>query len=447
MDDKRSVDSIRDDFPALKNRRYGKPPVYFDNACTSLVPQQVIDAINGYYSLFPACGGSRSRHWFSREVTDRIEGNEERGINGTRQTIAKYINAASKREIIFTMNASHAINTVALGLRFSPQDVVLLTDKEHNSNLIPWLRLQRKGCLRVDHVEPNEDDTFNLDEYKKKLERGNVRLVSMNYTSNVTGYTLPAKEVVRIAHDYGINVLLDAAQTVPHKKVDVKDIDVDFLAFSLHKMCGPKGVGVLYAKEELLGHDTHENDNAEDVIEPFMVGGGTVLDSTYGSYELALPPERFEMGIQHYPGQIAAGAAVEYIQNIGMDRISATETRLNSYCTERLVERYRDAEWFRIVGPGDPGNRAGILTFEVRRPNAVGIAEELDEKNNIMIRDSVFCNHSYFNKIYGKGWTEPGLPQEHKMTYRVSFYFYNTIEECDVFMDTLGTIFKERSYI
>ena len=437
----------REDFPALKNWQNGNPPVYFDNACNTLVPQQVIAALTEYYHDFPACGEGRSRHWFAREVTDRIDGNPERDMKGSRPVIRDFINAASEKEIIFTLNSSHAINIVALGFRFKPGDVVLLTDKEHNSNLIPWLRLKKQGLIKTEFVEEDQDGNLDLDAFEKKLKGGGVRLVSMGFTSNLTGYTIPAKEVVSIAHRYGAMVMLDGAQTVPHQAVDVRDLDVDFLAFSIHKMCGPRGVGVLYGKAELLGHELHEEDEADNVILPAMLGGDTIIDTTYDAYTLLPPPERFEVGLQDYAGQIAAGAAVEYLQKVGMDKIGAQEERLNGYLSGQLLERYGDLGWFKILGPGDVSRRSGILTFEVKRPNAIGIAEELSEKRNIMIRDGVFCVHSYLNREYGQGWTGPQLPMEQRMTYRVSLYFYNNIEECQVFLDTLHEVFKERAYV
>jgi cysteine desulfurase/selenocysteine lyase len=443
----RNMKPTRNDFPALEQSRNGKPPVYLDNACTSMVPKQVIDAMDEYYKGFPACGGWRSRHWFSAEVNDRIEGNPERGITGSRQVIKELINAGSEKEIIFTLNTSHAINTVALGYKFQPEDIVLLTDKEHNSNLIPWLRLQNKGLVKVDHVEPNEDDTFNFDEYRRKLKTGRIKLVSMAYTSNITGYTIPAPEIVKLAHEFGARVLLDAAQTVPHRAVDVQELDTDFMAFSLHKMCGPRGVGILYAKKDLLGSGRNEDTGTCDIIEPTMLGGGTIRDSSYQSYELLEPPERFEMGLQNYSGQIAAAAAVKYVQDVGLDNIAEHESRLNSYLTAQLLEKYGDSGWFSILGPRDAELRGGILSFDVKRPNALGIADELNTRNNVMIRDSVFCVHSYLNKLFGQGWTQPRMATEHRMTYRVSLYFYNTIEECRIFLDTLHEIFKERSYI
>jgi cysteine desulfurase/selenocysteine lyase len=269
----------------------------------------------------------------------------------------------------------------------------------------------------------------------------------MAYTSNVTGATLPAREIVAIAHRYGARVLLDGAQTVPHQAVDVRALDVDFLAFSLHKMCGPRGVGVLYGKKELLGSGAEEWQAGEDVLEPLILGGGTVDNTTYDSYRLLEAPERFEAGIQNYAGLIASGAAVQYLQRIGMARITAHEEILNSYLTHKLLDRYGDSGWFTIFGPKEAERRGGILTFEVRRPNAVGIAKELNARNNIMIRDGVFCAHAYFNDRFGPTWTHPIAYSDHRMIYRVSLYIYNTLDDCDAFLQTLEDIFKERSYL
>lgn len=447
MDDAKWVRAIREDFPALRVRRGGMPPVYFDNACTTLVPERVIDAIGQYYRGFPGCAGARSRHWFASEVNSRIEGDPENGVKGSRQLIKEFINAGSEKEIIFTQNASHAINIVALGFKFQPGDVVLLTDIEHNSNLLPWLRLQKKGLVRVDHVASDEDGGFDLSDFRRKLGSGAVKLVSLAFTSNLTGYTIPAGEIITIAHAHGATVLLDAAQTASHQAIDVQSLDVDFLAFSLHKMCGPRGVGILYGKRALLGQALHEEDDPAGAIRPCLLGGGTVGDTTYSSYSLLEPPERFEVGVQNYPGQIAAGTAVAYLSEIGLDKINSQMNLLNRYLTGELTRRYGDIGWFHIVGPAAAERRSGILTFEIRRPNAVGVSEELSERSNIMIRDGVFCVHSYLNERFGEGWLRPKLPSEHRMTYRVSLYFYNTLEECRIFLDTLDTIFKERSYL
>jgi cysteine desulfurase/selenocysteine lyase len=295
MDDEKWVEKIREDFPSLKRRRNGKPPIYFDNACTTLVPEQVIQAINEYYRGFPGCGGARSRHWFSQEVNDRIEGNAEKGVKGSRTLIKEFINARAEKEIIFTQNTSHAINIVALGFKFQPGDTVLLTDKEHNSNLLPWLRLQKKGLIRVEHVDTDDEGAFDFKDFRQKLGQNKVALVSMAYTTNLTGYTIPAGEIIKLAHAHGAKVLLDAAQTAAHRSIDVQETDGDFLAFSIHKMCGPKGVGVLYGKQEYLGNALHEEDDPDDVIAPGLLGGGTVGDTTYDTYDLLEPPERFEV--------------------------------------------------------------------------------------------------------------------------------------------------------
>ena len=427
--------------------RNGRPPVYFDSACTTMVPQPVIDSITEYYHDFPGCAGARSRHWFSHEINDRIEGNPEEGVKGSRTLIKEFINAHSEREIVFTQNTSHAINMVALGFKFHPGDTVLLTDREHNSNLLPWLRLQNKGVIKVDQVPTGPDETFDLDALKQKLESCKVALVSMALTTNITGYTIPAAQIIKMAHAHGAKVLLDTAQAAAHRKIDVQELDVDFLAFSLHKLCGPRGVGVLYGKQELWAHSFTEDNDPLDFVVPVILGGGTVIDSTYNNYTLLDSPERFEIGIQNYPGQIASGTAIKYIQEIGFDKISLQVSLLNKFLTEELLKQYGDTGWFRILGPAEPARRGGILTFEVKRPNAVGIGDELSDKSNVMIRDGVFCVHSYFNHEFGQGWLRPRQPSEHRMFYRVSLYFYNTLEECRVFLDTLHEIFEERSYI
>jgi cysteine desulfurase / selenocysteine lyase len=442
-----NIEECRDHFPSLSKMRHGKPPIYLDNACTTLVPQPVIAAMNEYYNDFPGCGGRRSHHWFAEEVNIHIDGNEDKGIRGSRQIIADFINAASAKEILFTLNTTHAINEVALGFNFNPGDIVLSTDREHNSNLIPWLRLQKAGIIRLEQIPTKPDETFNLEDFERRLKNGRVRLVSMAYTSNLTGYTIPAPEIIKLAHQYGARILLDGAQKVPHQTVDVQKLDVDFLAFSLHKMCGPRGLGVLYAKSELLNGNAADTGQISDRIEPVIVGGGTINDANYNSYSFLNAPEGFEAGIPNYPAQVAAGTAINYLRQIGMDCIAQHENRLNNFLAQELMNRYGDLGWFKIFGPQDPSLRGGILTFEVRRPNAIGIATELDRKNNIMIRDGVFCVHSYFNGLYGQGWLRPKSHRDHRMMYRVSLYFYNTIEECRIFAETLDEIFTERCYV
>ncbi|MBN1833045.1 MAG: aminotransferase class V-fold PLP-dependent enzyme [Deltaproteobacteria bacterium] len=446
MLDQETIRDIRKDFPALNNTRNGMPPIYFDNACTTLTPEPVIKSMDEYYMDFPGCGGRRSRHWFADETYMRIEGKPEKEIKGSRSIFKEFINAGNESEIIFTQNATHGINIVALGFNFRSGDIVLLTDLEHNSNLLPWQRLRRKSLIQLKFTESDENGCFELDKYKSMLEQDKVRLVSMAYTFNLTGYTIPAKEIIRLAHQHGARVLLDAAQTAPYQSIDVQDLDVDFLVFSVHKMCGPRGVGILYGKRELLGSNSSEEE-AEDVIEPALLGGGSVGDSTYDSYYLLDPPERFETGIQNYPGQIAAGEAVKYIQRIGLNHIYTYVNSLNQFLTDELLHHFGHTGWFTLFGPKDPSMRGGILAFDIKRPNAPGIAEDLSERSNIMIRDGGFCVHSFINKQFGEGWMLPSPPSEHRMIYRISLYFYNTIEECEIFLEELTNVFRERCYI
>jgi cysteine desulfurase/selenocysteine lyase len=241
---------IRSDFPALHQERNGKPPVYFDSACMTLKPLQVIAAMDRYYRGHPACGGrGRSHHWFSRRTAWAVDGNaDEPGVNaapspevaeGAREKLRRLINARTTREIVFTRNTTESLNLVARCFRFGPDAVVLTTDHEHNSNLCPWRELEKRGIARHAAVPSRPDNTFDLDRFRDLLVRYDVRLVSMVHTSNLDGSTIPAKEIVRLAHERGVRVMLDAAQSVPHSPVDVRELDVDFLAFSVHKMCGP----------------------------------------------------------------------------------------------------------------------------------------------------------------------------------------------------------------
>jgi cysteine desulfurase / selenocysteine lyase len=447
MIDEKQIKDIRNNFPALLNKRNGKFPVYFDNACTTLTPEAVIKSMNEYYSLFPGCGGRRSRHWFADEVYERIEGNLSKNIKGTRTDIKEFINARDESEIVFTQNTTHGINIIALGYKFNPGDTVVLTDIEHNSNLLPWQRLKNKGLINIIFVESDNNGAFDLEKFKRILKEKKVRLVSMAYTSNLTGYTIPAKEIIKLAHEHDARVLLDAAQTAPYQSIDVQDLDVDFLAFSVHKMCGPRGVGILYGKRELLGHKPNEESEKDDTIEPALLGGGSVGDSTYNEYHLLDSPECFEIGIQNYPGQIAAGEAVKYVKMIGLGNIYTYVNTLNKYLTNALLKEYGDTGWFRIFGPEDASLRGGILTFSINRPNPLGITSDLSDRANIMIRDGGFCVHSYINKQFGEGWMRPRHPSEHIIACRVSLYFYNTREECDIFLKELHNLFEERCYI
>jgi cysteine desulfurase/selenocysteine lyase len=399
---------IRKDFPVLEKLINGKPPIYFDNSCMTLRPTQVIEAMDDYYENYPACGG-RSIHRFGLRTTRECE--------EARDKIRQFIGAKRKEEIVFTKNATEALNLVANSLDLKKGDTVLTTDFEHNSNLVPWLVLSEKVGIKHVPVKSNSDTTFNMREFEKSLSmnRG-VKLVSMVHTSNLSGVTTPAKEIIKIAHDHGALVMLDGAQSAPHRKVDVSNLDVDFFAFSIHKMCGPSGMGVLYGKFEELKK-----------LKPFMTGGDTVSDTHYDSYKLLEPPERFEAGLQNYAGIIGAGAAAEYIMKIGMDEIEQHETVLNDAMTRQL----NDLDKLTLIGPADPKLRSGIFTFSIEGLNPHDTAMILDEVANIMVRSGMYCVHSWCNINASQG------------SVRASLYIYNTLDEVKVFADTVKQVTKD----
>ena len=383
---------IREDFPFFQKNKHA---IYFDNACMSLKPKQVIDAVIKYYSEYPGCGG-RSVHRISNRVTEEFE--------RSRRTTAKFFNAKKPEEIIFTKNTTESINLVARSLGINKTDTVLTTDKEHNSNLLPW---QVLGCRHIP-LNSKGDNTFDMQAYEEALEKNKIKLVSMVHTSNLDGTTVPAKEIIKKAHKQGALVLLDAAQSAPHKKIDVKELDVDFLACSGHKMLGPTATGILYGKKKLL-----------EELKPFIVGGETVTDSTYETYTLEEIPHRFEAGLQHYSGVIGLGEAVKYLQNVGLENIQKHEEALNKIITEEVGERVN------LIGPKDFSLRGGVYSFNIKGMTPHSIAIMLDSGYSIFIRSGAHCVHSWFNKHHLPG------------SARVSLYLYNTEEEAKKFVDAV----------
>lgn len=394
---------IKGDFPLLDRQIKGKPIIYFDSACMSLKPRQVVEAMNEYYFDFPACSG-RSSHQLGERVTGKIK--------ETRRITAEFINA-DEDEIVFTRNTTEAVNLLANSFGLKEGDLVLTTDKEHNSNLIPWQVMVRKKGIRHEIVRSNDDGTFNFERYKALVRH--ARLVSMVHTSNLDGSTIPAGEIIKTAHENGALVFLDAAQSVPHKRIDVRELDVDFLAFSGHKMLGPTGTGVFYGKSSLL-----------EKLEPFMVGGDTVAYSTYADHEMLKAPEKFEAGLQDYAGIIGLGEAIRYLENIGFDAIGGQELTLNRYITEEL-NKFRE---IKIIGPRDPALRSGIISFYIDGTDMHQIALMLDEMSNVMIRSGQHCVHSWFND------------KKIRNSARVSLYFYNTMEEAKEFVGCLSKILR-----
>ncbi len=393
---------IRNSFPILRSHT-GKPLIYFDNACQSLRPLPVIEAINRYYTEYPACGG-RSMHSLGKRVDEEVD--------KAREKIAQFIGAKKKEEIVFTRNTTEGINLVANSLGLTGGDIVITSDKEHNSNLIPWQILRKIGIIHK-IIPSRADNTFDLTAFKASLDK-NVKLISICYTSNLDGVTNPIPEIIELAHAYDIPVLVDAAQAAPHQKIKVQDVlDVDFLAFSGHKVLGPSGTGVLYGKYKLL-----------EKLSPFLVGGDTVASTTYETAEFLPPPEKFEAGLQDYAGIVGLGEAVRFIEKIGFDRITKQEQLLNSYLTEEL----KSLPGIHIIGPKEAEKRGGILSFYVDGVDSHQIALMLSSSAQIMVRSGQFCVHSWFNahKIAG--------------AVRISLAFYNTIEEAEYFVAELKKI-------
>ena len=393
---------IRADFNIL-SKKDGKIPMYLDSACMSLKQNSVVEAMNDYYFNFPAC--DRSLHKLGSTVTKKVK--------EARELVAKFINAKNLDEIIFTRNTTEGINLLANSFGLVKGDVVLVSDKEHNSNLVPWLLLRDRVGIVVKIISSNVNGTFNLDNFSKLIS--GVKLVSIVHTSNLDGVTNPAKEIIEIAHQNNALVCLDAAQSIPHRKIDVQDLDVDFLAFSGHKMFGPTGTGVFYGKSKLL-----------EKLSPFLVGGDTVEFSTYDSYKMLPVPEKFEAGLQNYAGIIGLGEAVKYLSQFDFEDIVEHELKLNSYITTEL----KKISGINIIGPEDPKLRSGIVNFYIEGTDMHKFVIMLDEMANIEIRSGQHCVHSWFadKKIYNSA--------------RVSLYLYNTIEEAEAFITNLKKIIE-----
>jgi cysteine desulfurase/selenocysteine lyase len=400
------LERIRSDFPILKNGMGGKPVIYFDNACMSLRPRQVMQAMNEYYEEYPACAG-RSIHKLGRRVTDKLV--------EARRTFAKFLGAGKAEEIIFTRNTTEGINLVSHSLKFKKGDVVITSDREHNSNLLPWQLLSKRNGVEHRVIYSTGNMEFDLEKFEEMM-KSEVRLVSLVHTSNLDGYTLPAGEIIKIAHEHGSLVMLDGAQSAPHRPIDVKKLNVDFFAISGHKMLGPAGTGALYGKNELL-----------ERMEPFMLGGDTVQSSTYDSYVLLKPPEKFEAGLQNYAGSIGLAEAARYLERVGKEKIEKHENELNRFISERLLQM----EGVSIIGPKQVEMRGGVVSFNMEGLNFHDMAIMLDEKN-IMVRSGQHCVHSWFNAH--------GIPG----CVRVSLYLYNTKEEAEKFLDSMKEIAKLR---
>jgi cysteine desulfurase/selenocysteine lyase len=400
----------REDFPILARTVHGKPLVYLDSAASAQKPLAVIQAMDECYQRYYA-NVHRGVYELSEEATDAVE--------RARARIARFIKARSSRQIIFTRNATESINLVAYSwgsANIRAGDVILLTEIEHHSNLVPWHLLAQRTGARLEFIPVADNGELRLDVYETLLQRYQPRLVAFTHASNVLGTITPAKEIITRAHQAGAVTLLDGAQSVPHLPVDVQDLDCDFLAFSGHKMCGPSGIGVLYGRRELL-----------ERMPPFLGGGDMIRqvhlrESTWNEL-----PWKFEAGTPAIAEAIGLGAAVDYLAAIGMDLIRQHEQELTAYALEQL----RTVPDITIYGP-EVAKRSGVVSFTLADIHPHDLAQILDGEG-ICIRAGHHCAQPLMERF--------GLVA----TARASFYLYNTREEVDALVRALHlarTIFR-----
>jgi cysteine desulfurase/selenocysteine lyase len=395
-----NVDEIRKDFPILQRETSaGARVVYLDSTATSQKPLPVIEAMNDYYRRSNA-NIHRGVHTLAEEATALYE--EARG------KIARFINAPSARQIIYTRNTTESINLVAYSwarANLKAGDLVLLTEMEHHSNLVPWHMLQAERGIELDFIPVTESGLLDLDAYKTLLKR-TPKLVSFTHMSNVLGTINPAAEIIRMAHEMGAVTLVDAAQSVPHLRVDVQALDVDFLAFSAHKMCGPTGVGALYGRLELL-----------ESMPPFLGGGDMIKEVKLRSFRPNTLPHKFEAGTPAIAEAVGFGAAVDYLTKVGMENIAAHEHEITAYALERLEE----IPGVKLFGP-DAAHKGGVAAFTLDGIHPHDVAQILD-KDGIAVRAGHHCAQPLHEKF--------GIPA----TSRASFYLYSTKEEVDLLVN------------
>ncbi|TXG60402.1 hypothetical protein EZV62_014975 [Acer yangbiense] len=396
----------RPDFPILHQEVNGKKLVYLDNAATSQKPVAVIKALQNYYEAYNS-NVHRGIHYLSAKATDEYE--------LARKKVAAFINASDSREIVFTRNATEAINLVAYSWGLSnlkPGDEIVLTIAEHHSAIVPWQLVSQKTGAMLKFLNLNEDEIPDLDKLKEMLTR-KTKLVVIHHVSNVLASVLPTEEIVHWAHDVGAKVLVDACQSVPHMVVDVQGLDADFLVASSHKMCGPTGIGFLYGKSDLLS-----------AMPPFLGGGEMISDVFLDHSTYADPPSRFEAGTPAIGEAIGLGAAIDYLSAIGMQRIHEYEMELATYLYENLLS----VPNVRIYGPKPSENvhRAALCSFNVENIHPTDIATILDQQHGVAIRSGHHCAQPLHRHL--------GV----NASARASLYFYNTKEDVDDFIQALN---------
>lgn len=394
-----NVEKVRKEFPILERKVNGYPLVYFDNAATSQTPQQVIDAIVDYYSNYNA-NIHRGVHSLSQEATDKYE--------GARKKIQDHFNAAHSYEIIFTSGTTHGINLIANGFasELKKGDEVLVSALEHHSNIVPWQMLCEKSGAKLKVIPMDQNGELIYSEYDSLLSE-KTKMVFVNHVSNALGTVNNIKYIIDKAHEVGAAVLIDGAQAAPHIKADVQALDVDFYVASAHKMCGPTGVGVLYGKEKWLNK-----------LPPYQGGGEMIATVTFEKTTYADLPHKFEAGTPNICGGIAFGAALDYMNGIGFDKIAEYEHQLLEYGSRKLLE----IEGVKIYGLSK--EKTAVISFNIEGIHPYDIGTIVD-KLGIALRTGHHCAQPImdFYKITG--------------TVRASFSFYNTFEEIDTFIDAV----------
>lgn len=388
------VQAIRKDFPILDSQVYGKPLVYLDNGATTQKPLCVIEKITDGY-LHHNANVHRGVHFLSQDATDLHE--------ASRQRVQKFINARESAEIIFTRGTTESINLVAssFGEAFLQEgDEVIVSDMEHHSNIVSWQLLQARKHIIIRHVRLNDKQELDMDHFRS-LFSDRTKLVSIAHVSNVLGTVNPVKEIIAYAHAKNVPVLIDGAQSTPHIKVDVQDLDCDFLVFSAHKIYGPTGVGVLYGKREWL-----------DKIPPYQGGGEMIQNVSFEKTTFNVLPYKFEAGTPDFINTVAFATALDYIENLGMDNIAAYEHQLLDYCTEE----FKKISGMRIFGNAD--HKSAVMSFLVADIHHYDMGMLLD-KLGIAVRTGHHCAEPLMHSLGIQG------------TVRASFSFYNTAEEID----------------
>jgi len=389
-----NLDKIRSDFPILKD------VIYMDSASTSLTPQPVLDFMLDYYLQYNANVG-RGVHRLSQMAQHRY--------SDAHKKVAGFI-GAKEGDLIFTRNTTESINMVAQGLNWQPNNKIVTTLAEHHSNFLPWLRLRKQG-LSLELIKPRQDGSFEISDFEKAIDP-RTTLVALAHISNALGTKLPIREIAQICQEEGALLLVDAAQSVPHITLHVKELGCDFLCFSGHKMLGPKGTGVLWTRQKL---------------QPLLVGGGMVEDVSANGFEPKGGYEGFEAGTPNISGGIGLGKAVDYLVKAGMQDIADHEARLAG----RLVDGLEEIKGVEVYGPGNTRDRSGIVSFNVKGLMPHDVALMLDQVANIMVRSGHHCCIPLMRHM--------GLRDG---TVRASLYLYNTTEEVDLLLETVEEMAK-----